>query len=73
MAIHPAQVPVINRAFATTEEELAWARKVVSSFAENPGTGTIAIDGRMIDKPHLTLARRLLGTGGPLPVPLETT
>ena len=61
MAIHPAQVPVINHAFSASEEELAWARKVVAVFAENPGAGTIALDGRMIDKPHLTLARRLLG------------
>jgi citrate lyase subunit beta / citryl-CoA lyase len=61
MAIHPAQVPVINNAFSATEEELAWARKVVAAFAENPDAGTIALDGKMIDKPHLTLARRLLG------------
>jgi citrate lyase subunit beta / citryl-CoA lyase len=61
MAIHPAQVPIINRAFSATEDELAWARKVVTAFAENPGAGTIAIDGKMVDKPHLTLARRLLG------------
>ena len=61
MAIHPAQVPVINHAFSTSEEELAWARKVVAGFAANPGAGTIALDGRMVDKPHLTLARRLLG------------
>ena len=61
MAIHPAQVPIINRAFSATEDELAWARKVVTAFAENPGAGTIAIDGKMVDRPHLTLARRLLG------------
>jgi citrate lyase subunit beta / citryl-CoA lyase len=61
MAIHPAQVSVINNAFSASEEELAWARKVVAAFAENPAAGTIALDGKMIDKPHLTLARRLLG------------
>ena len=61
MAIHPAQVPVINNAFSATREELAWARKVIAIFAENPDAGTIALDGKMIDKPHLTLARRLLG------------
>jgi citrate lyase subunit beta/citryl-CoA lyase len=61
MAIHPAQVPVINNAFSATEEELAWARKVVAIFAANPDAGTIALDGKMVDKPHLTLARRLLG------------
>jgi citrate lyase subunit beta/citryl-CoA lyase len=61
MAIHPAQIPVINQAFAIGEEELAWARTVVQAFAENPDAGTIAVDGKMVDKPHLTLARRLLG------------
>lgn len=63
MAIHPAQIPVINRAFTVSDDELAWARKVVSLFAANPDAGTIALDGRMIDRPHLTLARRLLGFG----------
>src|SRR5437868_8502937 len=63
MAIHPAQIPVINQAFAVSDEELAWARRIVQAFAGNPDTGTIAIDGRMVDKPHLTLARRLLGLG----------
>jgi citrate lyase subunit beta / citryl-CoA lyase len=61
MAIHPAQIAVINRAFTASDDELAWARKVVAFFADNPETGTIALDGRMIDRPHLTLARRLLG------------
>jgi citrate lyase subunit beta / citryl-CoA lyase len=64
MAIHPAQIPVINMAFTVSDDELAWARKVVALFAANPDVGTIALDGRMIDRPHLTLARRLLGLGG---------
>jgi citrate lyase subunit beta/citryl-CoA lyase len=63
MAIHPAQIPVINQAFAVSDEELAWARKVVQAFAANPDAGTVALDGKMVDKPHLTLARRLLGLG----------
>jgi citrate lyase subunit beta/citryl-CoA lyase len=61
MAIHPVQIPVINRAFSASEDELTWARRVVAAFAENPDAGTIALDGKMIDKPHLTLARRVLG------------
>jgi len=61
MAIHPAQIPVINHAFSASEEELAWARKVVAIFAENPNAGTVALDGKMVDKPHLSLARRFLG------------
>ena len=63
MAIHPAQVPVINKAFSVSEEELIWARRVVAAFSENPDAGTLALDGKMVDRPHLTLARRLLGLG----------
>jgi citrate lyase subunit beta/citryl-CoA lyase len=63
MAIHPAQIAVINAAFTPAEEELSWARRVVAAFADNPEAGTVALDGRMIDKPHLALARRLLGEG----------
>ena len=69
IAIHPAQIPVINEAFSVTEAELVWARKVVAVFAENPDAGTIAIDGKMVDRPHLTLAYQLLGLG-PEPRPL---
>ena len=71
MAIHPAQIAVINRAFSASEEELAWARKVVALFADNPDAGTIALDGKMIDRPHLTLARRLLGLEPPNPCPMR--
>jgi citrate lyase subunit beta / citryl-CoA lyase len=63
MAIHPAQIATINRAFTAGEDELAWARRVVALFAENPEAGTVALDGNMIDRPHLTLARRLLARG----------
>jgi citrate lyase subunit beta / citryl-CoA lyase len=63
MAIHPAQISAINQAFTPDEAGLAWARKVVALFAENPDARTIALDGTMIDRPHLTLARRLLGLG----------
>jgi citrate lyase subunit beta / citryl-CoA lyase len=61
MAIHPAQLSAINSAFSATSEDLAWARKVVAVFAESPDAGTVALDGKMVDRPHLTLARRLLG------------
>jgi citrate lyase subunit beta / citryl-CoA lyase len=63
MAIHPAQIPVINKAFSVTEEERSWAHRVMAAFAENPDAGTLALDGKMVDRPHLTLARRLLGLG----------
>jgi citrate lyase subunit beta/citryl-CoA lyase len=58
IAIHPDQVPIINAAFAPTPEEIAWAGRVVSAFAA--GQGAIALDGRMLDVPHLKAAQRLL-------------
>jgi citrate lyase subunit beta / citryl-CoA lyase len=61
MAIHPAQLVTINDAFSVSAAERDWAERVVAAFAANPDAGTLALDGKMIDKPHLTLARRLLG------------
>ncbi|MBB3472380.1 CoA ester lyase [Sphingomonas sp. BK345] len=60
MAIHPAQVAVINAAFTPSEAELAAARRVVALFETNPGAGALQLDGRMVDAPHLAAARRLL-------------
>ena len=61
MAIHPAQLATINEAFSVSPEERRWAERVIAAFEANPDAGTLALDGKMIDKPHLTLARRLLG------------
>ena len=61
MAIHPAQLAIINEAFSVSAEEREWAERVIAAFAANPDAGTLALDGKMIDKPHHTLARRLLG------------
>ena len=60
IAIHPAQCAVINRAFTPTDAEVAHAKKVVDVFEQNPGLGTIGIDGKMYDMPHLKQARLLL-------------
>jgi citrate lyase subunit beta / citryl-CoA lyase len=60
MAIHPAQVPVINAAFSPSPEQVEAARKVVDAFAANPGAGALQIDGKMVDAPHLKAAQRLL-------------
>lgn len=64
LAIHPAQVPIINAAFEPSAAELAEAKAIVAAFAANPGAGTLQLEGRMIDRPHLLLARRLLGLEG---------
>jgi citrate lyase subunit beta / citryl-CoA lyase len=60
MAIHPAQVPVINEAFTPSESEIEHARAVVAAFEANPGAGALALNGKMIDRPHLTQAQRIL-------------
>ncbi|MXP41832.1 CoA ester lyase [Altererythrobacter soli] len=60
LAIHPAQVPVINAAFMPGEEEIAEARRIVEAFAASPGTGALSLEGRMLDQPHLEQARKLL-------------
>jgi citrate lyase subunit beta/citryl-CoA lyase len=58
IAIHPDQVPVINEAFTPSAEEITHATRVVEAFAA--GAGTIALDGKMLDMPHLKQARRVL-------------
>ena len=60
LAIHPAQVPVINAAFTPGEDEIAEAREIVALFEAHPGAGTIGHKGRMLDRPHLSRARQLL-------------
>lgn len=60
MAIHPAQVDVINEVFTPSSEAVAKARAIVAAFAAAPGAGTIGIDGVMYDQPHLRRARQLL-------------
>ena len=60
MAIHPAQVQVINEVFTPSAEAVAHARLVVAAFAEAGGAGVVAMDGKMYDRPHLKLAERLL-------------
>lgn len=65
MAIHPAQVPIINAIFTPTPEALRQARAIVDAFAVSPDTGVVGIDGQMFDQPHLTRAKRLLARAEP--------
>lgn len=64
LAIHPAQVDVINEAFTPTALELASAQEIVDLFAANPGAGTIGHKGAMLDRPHLARAQALLAMAG---------
>ena len=60
LAIHPAQVAAINEVFTPSAEQIAKAKAVVAAFAAQPGAGTIGIDGKMYDRPHLIRAQALL-------------
>ena len=60
VAIHPDQSDVINRAFTPSDEEIAYAKKVVKVFEQNPDLGTVGLDGKMLDMPHLKQARNVL-------------
>ncbi len=60
LAIHPAQVAVINESYRPSSEEVEHARRVVAAFDAQPGAGTVGLDGKMIDIPHLKQARSVL-------------
>ena len=64
LAIHPAQVAVINDAFTPSADEIAAAQEVVDLFAANPGVGTIGYKGGMLDRPYLSRAQALLRLAG---------
>jgi citrate lyase subunit beta/citryl-CoA lyase len=60
LAIHPAQVAAINAAFSPTAEEVAHAERIIAAFAEPGASGTVGIDGMMVDRPHLLQAQALI-------------
>jgi citrate lyase subunit beta/citryl-CoA lyase len=60
VAIHPDQIGPIHDAFTPAEAEVAWARRVIEAFDAVPTAGAIALDGRMLDRPHYRSAQRLL-------------
>lgn len=64
LAIHPAQVAVINAVFTPSPEQIAKAKAVVAAFAAKPGAGAVGIDGKMYDRPHLARAQALLARIG---------
>jgi citrate lyase subunit beta/citryl-CoA lyase len=60
LAIHPAQVGVINTAFTPSRSEVEHARAIVEAFNAEPDAGVLSVGGRMVDRPHLVQARRVL-------------
>jgi citrate lyase subunit beta/citryl-CoA lyase len=61
--IHPSHVDVVNAAFRPTDEEIEWSQRVVAAFKGNP-SGVVKMDGKMLDKPHLRAAEKILALRG---------
>src|SRR6266850_4202504 len=61
--IHPKHVDVVNAAFMPTDEEIAWSQRVIAAFDGNP-SGVVKMDGKMLDKPHLRAAEKILALRG---------
>jgi citrate lyase subunit beta/citryl-CoA lyase len=62
LAIHPDQIATINNCYAPSEAEVAHARKIIAAFDANPDSGALAMDGKMVDLPHLKAARKILAS-----------
>jgi citrate lyase subunit beta/citryl-CoA lyase len=60
LAIHPTQIAPINAAFTPSPEEIAHARAIIAAFEADPQAGVLSVDGKMVDRPHLSQARRVL-------------
>jgi citrate lyase subunit beta / citryl-CoA lyase len=60
LAIHPAQVPIINAGFTPSKDEVAHAEEIVAAFEAQPDAGVLSVGGKMVDRPHLLQARRVL-------------
>lgn len=69
LAIHPDQVAPINESFTPSDAETAHARAVVAAFEAQPGAGTVGLDGKMLDIPHLKQARRTLAAAAAYALP----
>ena len=65
LAIHPAQVPIINAAFTPSADEIAHAGAIVAAFEAQPDAGVLSVGGKMVDRPHLLQARRVVERASP--------
>lgn len=71
MAIHPAQVAIINDVFTPDEKTIARAKRIVAAFAANPSLGVVGMDGEMVDRPHLVRAERTLARAKAAGIPID--
>ena len=60
LAIHPAQVPIINAAFTPSDDDIREAEEIVAALEAHPDAGVLSVGGKMVDRPHLIQARRVL-------------
>lgn len=60
LCLHPRQVAIVHAAFAPSDEDKQWAERVVK-VAQSAFGGVVRLDGEMIDKPRIDLARHILG------------
>jgi citrate lyase subunit beta/citryl-CoA lyase len=60
LAIHPAQIAPIHRAYTPSDDEARWAERVIEAFKASPGHGAVQLEGRMLDLPHMRQAQRIL-------------
>ena len=60
LAIHPQQVAIINAAFTPSPADVRHAEQIVAAFEAHPDAGVLAVEGKMVDRPHLIQARRVL-------------
>lgn len=60
LAIHPGQVAIINAAFTPSADELRHAGEIVAAFEAHPDAGVLSVGGKMVDRPHLVQARKVL-------------
>ena len=63
LCIHPKQIPIVKRAFTPSPEELDWAKRVISADKAAKGQA-VKVDGKMVDRPVVMLARRILVLAG---------
>lgn len=63
LCIHPSQVSIVNEAFSPSFAEIEWAQKIVAA-AHASGGAAVAVDGKMVDRPVIDLAARILAQAG---------
>jgi citrate lyase subunit beta/citryl-CoA lyase len=64
LAIHPDQIPIINKIFTPSQQELDTAKRIVAAFAMAGNPGVLGLDGEMLDVPHLRRAERIIARAG---------